>query len=525
MQILLLLLVAVFADVRLPNADLAATRNFDDSSINKNNVAKLHSEFDKVTCGPVTHTPMIYETANGNEVAVITDFGGCVTVFDLETGATVWQRNLTADYGFPAFIFSRTAPLLHKPTQSLLLTTGNIKNAATPGVGVWTFAVSFSDGALRWKRLLTNFTWAMTTASPILVGNTYFVSTSSNEWVPPLFPGYQCCNFAGELFAISATNGADVWATTARSIPAELTGVGLYSGAAMWHTPAYAVDPSNGKPYLFITTGQLVRAPQDTIDCLALNPQNSSCVDPRVHYDAVLKIDASNGAIVASASLWTPDIWNAACYYSTPACQSKAVAFDYDGTGVLVSKKTNTVLVTSKSGGVFSFDFNLNMRCSHLLVVGSARGGIRYDNALNDDDNLSELGFYVGSTNGQLKYFPLLNGTLVNTGPWIKYDGNCNVKWISSPPPGFEATGSTSLSNNLVITYATERATGQTWIYALNEQNGNVVWSDNLQEKSDVAPVVYGKRLLTGRGSGNSLPNVVLPSRLTSYTVNTQNDD
>ena len=501
---LILLISSALASSSVINAgvDTSNTHNFP-SNIDSKNVAGLGLLWNATLCGPSTHTPMVYL-----DRVCVTDFGGCITCVNRDTGSVIFQKNISLYTGFPAGIYSRTMPT---PFNGLLIMgTTAIKSILNPGYGAWVFAVNFTNGELVWKTKVSDFQWAIITGSPLLHGETLYFGLSSGESVAPIYPGYVCCSFSGRAFAINATDGAIKWNTP--MIPAELNGVGKYSGAAVWSS-----TPILKGNYIYVTTGQLYQTSEAVANCSRDRPTDTTCVDSRVHFDSVVKIERNTGEIVGSFRASAADTWNLACLYggAIPGCQA-GPAYDYDITNIMYSERSKTIFASSKSGFLWALSDDLEVKWFSNIVRGSITGGYTWQGAFEDNARTYLSGVYLANNNGFALPITLFNRSTVTSGVWVKYDGNGNVKWITPTPNGDQAYGSVSLTNDVV--FGSTHVQGL--LVALSTADGSILWRYQTVGSVNAAAAIVDNIVYWGTGSSSSFsPGIVSQNKLLAFRI------
>jgi len=404
-----------------------------------------------------------------------------------------------ADYGFATGYYSRAMPVykdgliyIASSAFELIILPG------LPGVGCWMLALNFTDGSLVWRTQLSTDTFSIVTGSPNLEGNSIYVGLSSTESGAILtVPGYNCCHTSGRVLSVDTTTGHINWNTP--SIPDDLRGVGLYSGAAVW---------MSGMPifgdYLYFGTGQLYQVPSAVSACYVANPLNQSCADRRVLFDSIVKVNKHTGAIAASFRASAADVWNIACVLTfLPGCQP-VPALDYDITDVIISAFHRRVFATSKSGFFWVFDLDLNYITTTSLIQGNSNGGgYEWEQAYQEAILLSNVGVYLAANNGGRATWSLPDGTLVSSGggAWIKYDGHANLKWVTPTPNADGAYGSPAVTNDVV--FSCTNALGL--LVALNTRTGAILWSYQTIGSMSGAPVIVGDEVYWPLGPGTNL--------------------
>lgn len=459
------------------------------SEIDSSNVAGLRLKWNVSLCGTATCTPSVFQ----NKVCT-TDFGGCLGCRSRDDGSVIWQKTMV-DYGFPLGYYSRVTPTYIEDLNLLVVASASNKgllNPGVPGVGAWAFALNATDGSSSWKTQVSTHLYAIVTGSPTVLGQTVYLGVSSGEAAAPLIPGYPCCSFAGRALSLRASDGAINWSLD--TIPADLVGPGKYSGAAVWNGAFVVVGD-----HLYFGTGQLYSQPASVDACIEADPTNTSCVDERVNFNSILKVNRHTGEIVAKRRLSSADCWNIACVLRfLPGC-SRTQAYDFDVTNVMVSIKNKRLYVSSKSGFLWVFDYDLNLINFDVLIPGSTSGGYVWQGALGDDSKTSKVGVYLPNNNGASRTWTLPNGTLVaGSGAWVKYDGDGNLKWATPPPFLDSVTGPLGLTNDVV--FGSTRNNGL--LAALDADSGAILWSLLTGKPMASGMAIVGKEVFWTTGPG-----------------------
>jgi len=465
LSLILLFFTVQARDVGMAGFDTSGTRDFP-SDINKENVVSLHQKWNAALCGPASASPSII-----NGKVYVSDFGSCLSCFDLETGALLLRRNLTADYGFPSRVTARGTPTYYEDGNSLLLGTsayvGSYVGILEPGYGSWLFSVNLTDLSLMWKVEVNDNVWSLITQSLTIRGNKVYFGVSSSEASAPLTAPGTCCSFVGKAYCYNANNGAQVWERA--MIPDELAGVGKYSGCGIFGFAPVVVEDD-----VYFGTGQTHAVPDDVATCINNNPLNGSCYDSRVLFDSIVRINRFTGEIRSSFRASAADAWNIACYFNgmIPGCQTPSAAFDWDVTGISFSRKTNTLFAQAKSGFIWHFDRDLTPLHSSVLVLGSASGGYVWWPALRDNHRLGKIGFLGANNNGNSRLYTLPNGMNTTAGAWTKYNGLGELEWVTPGLTGKGVYGGVAITNNVVFGSTVDGV-----LAALDYDTGAILWT------------------------------------------------
>ncbi|CAH6421308.1 PQQ-binding beta-propeller repeat protein [uncultured virus] len=508
----LLLLTLASSSVLLAGYDKQNSRDFH-SAITSCNVDQLVVKWISTTCNnkSATATPLVLR-----DRVCVTDNGQCYSCWNRDSGALVLRKHMTADYGLPVAHYSRTTPTYVKVgTEELIILASNANaSILNPTSGAWIFAVSFTSGELVWKSVVSSNNWTLVTQSPAIEKNFIYVGTSSSETSAPyVSPNAPCCRNVGTLYKYRAGDGSKVWSTP--MIPAYLQGYSKYSGASIWGSSPIVVGNR-----VYVGTGQLYKVPSNVSSCILANPLNTSCIDSRVHHNSVVGLNKYTGEIEVSFKASGADIWNIACVFggSIPGCQCLGVCdYDYDITGLSYSKKKQIFFATSKSGFVFALSLNLNLLWIDQFVNGSASGGIVWSNALRDHNKLDKLSLYVQQANDRRYNYSLANGSISNSGVFIRYNGLGEVVWATPTPNGDKAYGPVALTNDVL--FGSTRTNGL--LVAMHARTGSVLWTYQTNGSMSSGCAIAGRDIYWPLGPGTVIPGtgIVDQNKIVAFTL------
>ncbi len=446
--------------------DLLNSRNQNaETKISVSNVSKLAAKWQFTTGGDVSATP----SSDGTNI-YFPDWAGNLYAVNQNTGALVWQKKIS-DYTGIAGDFARTTPAV----SGSMLILGD-QGGKFLG-GAWLMAVSKKNGSLIWKTQIESHPAAVVTQSAIVDGGTpaiAYVGTSSfEEALAAIAPGYVCCSFRGSIMAIDISTGQIIWKTY--MVP---TG---YSGGAVWgSTPV--IDHARNS--LYIGTGNNYSAPSSVLQCVANAAGNpaaeQACISPSDHFDSAVALNLSTGAIKWATWAIPFDAWNVACipgFGNTSNCPQPAGP-DYDfGQGPTLYGVNGRALLGmgQKSGQYWAFNPTTGAVVWETQVgPGGITGGLQWGSATDGNR------IYVADANSGAQSWPLVqNGvatsTSVTSGFWSALDGATGkILWQTANPSGGQAPGAVSFANGVMYGCSAD-ATGH--MYALNGANGQVLWS------------------------------------------------
>lgn len=426
----------------------------------------------------------------------VVDFAGWIYRIRECDGATIWARKFD-DLVNPAWstaivpsvfpsVCSRTSPFLHGDT----LIVGLQGPAAL-------MALRMSDGALVWQTLLDPHPWAVLTTSPNVVDGVIYEGVSSQEEFAAISPDYPCCSFAGSMTAVRLSDGQLLWKTA--MIPAQLTGIGSYSGCAVWGSMP-PVDERN----VYIGTGNLYDLPADVAECqMACDADPASCmdkppcVDPAVLFDAVVALDRRTGAITWSRRLQATDAWTVACILGDPANCPIPTGPDFDFAQAPILFGTDGLVIGQKSGVLWSLDRRTGaLRWSRVAGPGGLFGGFQWGSALVEDCKGGAT-LFGGVANSNKKPYTLVNGLEWDAGSVVAIDAYTgHIKWqVPIEAPG-AVEGPISVTDEVVFASGYETGT----MYAFAAVDGELLWNFQTNGSLLSGPTISGDRIYFGNG-------------------------
>jgi polyvinyl alcohol dehydrogenase (cytochrome) len=439
------------------------------------NIGKATPKWVATLDGDVSATPAVVDDA-----VYVPDWGGSFSRLDAATGAVVWKTNVGAIAGIPG-AKSRTSPTV----------VGNKVLFGTQQ-GAFLVALDKDTGAVIWRTKLDNHPLAIDTASPVVSGGTVFVGVASLEEASATDPNYTCCSFIGSALAVDLETGAIKWKTYTIDSSRVQTGVGGYSGAAVWgSTPV--VDSARGS--LYITTGNNYDAPDSVLACEdnwrnsgQLTPDPCEPQDNGNYVDAVMSLDMTTGRIKWAHKLGGFDAWTVACIPGLGTSCPSPYGPDYDfGQGAMLIPTPNGDILAAgqKSGVMWALNpDNGSVIWGTLGGPGSSLGGMEWGSA----------------TDGQRIYYAISNlygipvnlvnpppgtPTSTNAGLWGAIDVlTGRILWQTADPNFAPDPGAVSVANGIVFAGSLGRffgaagsATTKPTFFALDADTGAPKWS------------------------------------------------
>jgi len=280
---------------------------------------------------------------------------GMVYALDAETGCTIWT--------YQAETTVRTA---------ITVGPGGGKFLAYFADGEANlYAVDAENGTLVWKVKVDSHHTARITGAPQLYRDRLYVPLASNEELNGGDPNYPCCTFRGNVTAVDALTGRQIWkgyAITEESSEAKPgTSHAKFSpaGAAIWDAPT--IDAQLGRVY--VGTGD-------------------AYVDPATDgTDAIVAFDLATGKRVWAQQKTPDDVFNFGCvdprHFNCPPRPGEDVDF---GSSPILQDLGNghrILLAGQKTGVMYGLDPDHDgeelwqVRVGH----GSGLGGIEWGSA------------------------------------------------------------------------------------------------------------------------------------------------
>lgn len=288
-------------------------------------------------------------------------------------------------------------------------------------------ALDASTGAELWSTKVDPHPIARVTGAPAFHANRLYVPVTSLEEVSGADPKYPCCTFRGNLVALDAVTGKQIWKTyTIREKPKPTyknkIGVQQYgpAGASIWASPT--LDPEHGK--IYVTTGDNYSDPASKTS------------------DAIVAFDMKTGKFLWSRQFLANDAWNIACGSSDESNCPKAKGPDLDfGSSPILLTLANgkRVLVAGqKSGMVYAIDPDAKGKLlwEQRAGKGGLAGGIQWGPAADTDlmyVAISDIGLTIKS-DPEAGPISVLDSTV--GGGIHAFRLTTGEKVWSTPPPG-----------------------------------------------------------------------------------------
>ena len=484
-----------------------------ETRISVKSVGGLVKKWEFTTDGDVTANPAVE-----GDFLYFPDSTGSLYKLNKNTGALVWKSAVSSYTRVPGD-FARATPAITGDALILGNQAGRLLGAAffqPEPAPASVFAVDKNTGAALWSTQIDSTPFSYVTHSALVVDGTAFVGTASNEellsaFVPPAFWQW---NFRGSITALDVATGAVKWKTY--TVP-----VG-YFGGAIWGSTG-AVDKKRN--LLFIATGNNYMVPQSVLDCLAAGGAPASCMSPDNHFDSIVALDLSSGAVRWSAKGMPSDTWSVACGLNVPGAITIGPGFpgvygncpnanpdtagpDYDfAQGPLLfngDDEDSLVGAGQKSGMFWAFRAKDGKPAwSRQVAPGGVTGGLQWGSATNGKDIFVAASNSGPTSNGGgagAQPWTLKDGSITTAGGWASLNAkNGKVQWTTADPQGSRAEAAVSLANGVV--FGCNMAAGAGTLYALDAKSGKPLWSHNSGAPCTAGPSIVDGMVFWGSGT------------------------
>lgn len=238
----------------------------------------------------------------------------------------------------------------------------------------YAYAVDAATGETIWRKKVDDFPAARVTGSPAYHDGRLYVPVASGEEAAGANADYECCQFRGNLVALDADTGEQLWKTymvdEPRPTKKNAIGVQLWgpSGAPIWSSPA--IDPVRNAVY--VTTGNNYTDPTSDLS------------------DAFVAMDLDTGEILWARQMTESDAYVAACRLEdkTNCAESDGPDVDFGASPILVDLGNgDRVLVAGqKSGVVHALDPDRDGALLWQVRIGrgGSMGGIQWGSAADN---------------------------------------------------------------------------------------------------------------------------------------------
>jgi polyvinyl alcohol dehydrogenase (cytochrome) len=466
-----------------------------EATINASTVGSLHLLWSLSTDGDVTANPALDDA-----YLYFPDSAGFLYKVNRQTGALVW-KNPVASYTGITGDYARATPAIVGNTLIIGNQSGKLDGQSARPAHV--FAVDKNTGNLLWNAQVDSTQLSIVTQSAVVANGTAFVGIASHEELAAGSVSPWPWQFRGSVVALDVLSGAIKWRSY--TVPQG------YYGGAIWGSTG-AVDVAHNTVYM--ASGNNYAVPQSVLDCLNGGGSPASCISPDDHFDSILALDMTTGAIKWSARGLPFDVWNLGCGLDVPGfsippndnCPNpKGPDWDFAQGPMLFGGTGNTgriVGVGQKSGVFWAFDAVTGaLRWSTQVAPGGRNGGLQWGSA-NDGTRIYVAVSNSAPTGGATpNVWQLTNGRGTTTsGGWAALNVNSGqVLWTTPDPLGSRAEAAVSAANDVVFGCNVDPVNGT--MYALDAKSGDVLWSFNSGGACTAGPSVADGVVFWGTGN------------------------
>lgn len=473
--------------------------------INPGTVKQLKLRWVANTDGDVTANPAL-----DDEFLYFPDSHGSLYKLRRDDGSLVWKRRISEYTGIPGDS-ARATPAI--AGNALIL--GNRSGTFVEAFGqpdpqpARVFAVDKVSGDPLWTTVVDATEMSFITHSVLIAGNKAIVGIASNEeliagFVPKGFWKWQ---FRGSVVALDLATGKIEWKTY--TVPEG------YAGGAIWGSTG-AADLKRDTVYM--ATGNNYAVPDAVVACLAEGGSTAKCMDPSNHFDSIIALNLSTGAVRWAARSLPWDTWNVSCGLVTPGfvvaattgnCQQPAGNdWDFAQGPMLFSSTGNQadpdlVGAGQKSGMFWAYRaVDGKPAWSRQVAPGGVTGGLQWGSATDGKR------IFVGVSNsgpstagGGLGpgLWALKDGTTTTSGGWAALDaGSGRVLWTTPDPNGSRAEAALSGAGGVVFGCNLDFRRGT--MLALHAQTGRVLWSFDSGAPCNAGPSIADGMVFWGSG-------------------------
>ena len=474
-----------------------------EDQISPANAAALVEKWSLTTAGNVTATPTVFQG-----VVYVPDMGGKLWAVNVGSGTVRWSRSIASYTGIAGDV-SRTSPAI--AGRAIILGDGWIRNNLTAGAHV--FAVDRLTGNLLWLTRVHEHPTAIVTSSPIVDNGVAYVGIASKEEGVSGRPGYACCTFRGAVVALDVRTGRVLWKTY--MVPSNNDGgdinlPGFYSGNGVWGSSP-VVDRQRG--LLYFGTANNFSAPFG----VCITPEETDCEEsgPDNHFDSIVALRLSDGAIVWAKRTLRADVFSAQCLCG-PDLDFGAAPNLFTTTDPATGQPRQVLGIGQKSGEYWALNPDDGVVVwKTKFGPGGLGGGVEFGTATDGRR------IYVAEANTSRRPFVLSGtgpfaGTTVTSGYWSALDPVTGaILWQTPDPQGSKNPGFVTAANDVVYAGSAEGSGGN--MYALDGATGTVLWSFASGGSVFSAPAVVHGALFWGSGYTR---NAACPNGFNSCTAN-----
>ncbi len=478
------------------------------TSIGTGNVGALKPKWAFTTGGDVSARAAVV-----GGVAYFPDWSGHLYAIKASSGKLIWSKSILADY-LPGLASSSVTKIVSRTSPAVDAASGTVYIGTQTGARL--LAIDAATGALKWATQLDPHPLAIDTASPVVYNGVVYTGVASLEEAAAANPSYPCCSFRGSAVAVNAATGVILWKTY--TVP------GGYTGGSVWgSTPV--VDPARGTVY--VTTGNNYSTPTDPAYTTCVNNGGTaeSCLSPDDHFDSVLSLSMTTGAIVWADRFGSSDDWNVACFFAGDTNCPKGSGPDFDfGSGVnmfTIQTPTGpqTLIGAGQKSGVYSAldPANGALKWATQVGPGSALGGMEWGSATDGQRIYVAVGNFYGLPYPQ-------SAALGTAGSWAALDpATGNIVWQVPDPNGSVDLGPVTVANGVVYAASMAGAATAPTMLALNAATGATVWQFASGASTIAGASIANDTIYWGSGYSNlGIPGFTGNNKLYAFTLGGQ---
>lgn len=425
----------------------------DERRLNRRTVSRLRPRWEMTTAGDVSATPAVVDGA-----VYFPDWGGRLYKVHADSGQTVWSRTITEYTGVPGAI-SRTSPAYGRGLLFIGDLNGNM------------MGIDAKTGDLRWLTELDPNPNTIVTASPVLLGRTLYIVTSSAGG------GVARATFRGSVVALDATTGRILWQTF--MLPDNGGVAGGFAGGAFVNSPT--IDTKHG--LVIAAAGQLYAQPTPVTECLAAaaDQWDEACFPSGAFFNSVVALDLRTGAPRWSFRGAGPDARRLGCGDTPvawcPAWEDNFSTWDFAGASAnvfdvrIAGRRRTVVGIGQKSGVYWLFDARRGrLLWATLVGHGDDPGGIQWGTAVDERRIYAAIGHFRNAVP-----YTLASGETTTGGSWAALDpATGRIEWQVADPLLAPDLAALSVANGVL--YAGSMAPTGDQMYALDARDGSILW-------------------------------------------------
>jgi len=278
-----------------------------------------------------------------------------------------------------------------------------------------TYALTAQKGELLWKTSVKNEPMNAVTGTAVYYDSLVYVPLTSMEVVRAGDDNYECCQGSGQVVALNAVNGQEVWrhrVISEKASPRGKNRIGSRtfgpSGAPVWCSPT--VDSSRN--LLYIGTGE----------------NNSN--PPTLNSDALQALDLKSGALVWNFQATPKDAYISACPDAANCPDPMGPDVDFGMAPILTQRADGkeVLLAGQKSGVVYCLEpTSGKLIWKRRIGRGGALGGIHWGMATDGEK--------VYATNSDWLAFGGDSSFMANPGIFALNLMDGKVEWQNTTDP------------------------------------------------------------------------------------------